>query len=697
MIPWHNIPLARILIPFLLGLSLAIKLEASACIWPWLPWLIIGLILIFQLLPARIIPFRRRWIHGILIGILYILCGYQLILLKPTFQYPDHFSWQIKDYQTADIIVCIDNEPLIRNGNIRAEARVLSIDGKSCSGKISLTLVPGKSIPDYGELLRIRCNIRKPDKIRNPYDFDYGKLLYNKGIYHLAYAKSGDWENLGAFRGNVILWAANVSRNYLVKILKDNGLKDDELDISAALLLGANANFDPELRQIYGKAGVTHILSVSGLHVGLVFLVFSYLLAFIRGSRFKNLLRAVILVLLIWGYAFLTGLSPAVQRSALMLSLVILAREMQRKPHLLNVLSASALLLLLIDPFLITNLGFQLSYLAVAGIVILERPIYELVEIENNTLDKAWKLCSVSFAAQGSTSPLSILYFHHFPLYFLPANLIIIPLSSLIMYWGLGSLALSWIPVIKTGLFFMLGFLVKSMTALTAFIASLPYADSGTLLPDTFQSLLLYVVLVSVIVFLKYKNFMSLWICMLSICSLCISGFIKQYNRPTKSYLVVFSTPKQGMISLVNKNSMQSVFLNDSSLHAAMPKELENIQLARNIETHTRTVANNQEGSAYMSTDSLITNVIHFDGKAYLLFNNSKTDLSSIENINGIFAFCDPGSNTKANGFPPELSCVVAGPGISKAGLRKWQTICNQLQIKFFDLKKRGAFVLCSG
>ncbi len=593
------------------------------------------------------------------------------------------------------MLICINNEPQQKNNKIKTEGSVLEINGIPCSGKISLTLAPGKSVPEYGEMILVKACPRFPEKARNPYDFDYGKSLFYKEIYHTASARTQDWVNLGHFRGNVLVWTSIRARNFLVKTLKDNGLKDDELDIGAALLLGANSDFDPELRQIYGKAGVTHILSVSGLHVGLIFLVFSQILSCIKGNRFNNLLRSFILIVLIWAYAFLTGLSPAVQRSALMLSLVILARDMRRKPHLLNVLSGSAFLILLSDPYLITNLGFQLSYLAVAGIVLLEPLISDLLEFQHPWLEKAWKLCSVSFAAQAATSPLSIFYFHQFPLYFLPANLIIIPLSSFVMYWGLGALSFSWISVLNKPMFYGLNLLVKLMTGFTSIIAGLPFSSSGLLIINTHQSILAYVILISGIAFLSSKRFTMLWICLLSLLSLAFSFSLSKLFLSKKSYLIAYSSPKKSMISIQEGIAMKTLIFHGDTNPG---REIGNILINQKIKTHTiqqvgisPKLKNNKQ---YKEID-----VIQFGGKQYLILCDSSqnSSIKNMKNIDGIFVYEPILPNFYPEDLPKGLTFILCGTELSRQNIEKWSSLCNQLHIRLFNLKKRGAFVLSSG
>src|SRR5690606_29990590 len=148
-------------------------------------------------------------------------------------------------------------------------------------------------------------------------------------------------------------------------------------------------------------------------------------------------------------YAFITGLSPSVLRAVVMFSLVTVARTISRRPSIYNTLGIAAFFLLLYEPYYLLDVGFQLSFLAVLGIVYLQPLLYKTVTFDNWLLDKVWALFTISVAAQLITFPLCLLYFHQFPVYFWLANLVVVPLSALALYTGVAALAFSWIPFLS--------------------------------------------------------------------------------------------------------------------------------------------------------------------------------------------------------------------------------------------------------
>jgi hypothetical protein len=333
----------------------------------------------------------------------------------------------------------------------------------------------------------------------------------------------------------------------------------------------------------------------------------------------------------------------------------------------------------------------------VAGIVILEPPIYELLDFEHPWADKTWKLCSVSLAAQLATAPLSMVYFHHFPLYFLPANLLIIPLSSLIMYWGLGSLALSFIPLIDNALFYCLACLVKIMTGMTTFIASLPWSDSGLILLDNYQSLLLYLSLLAAAAFLAIKRFIFLWFCLLAIFFYCGYTTISPYITQGKTYLVVHNIQGKSAISLIRNNSMDTwMFGAFREQKESRPVQLEYLIINRKITHVSQSKRDIDAISGKEGHQPALTETLKFDGKCYLVLTDSTHaySLKTLRGIESIITFSGPPPGMDTACLPDGLRLVIIGNSVSKQGNKKWTALCNELQINCFDIKKRGAFVL---
>lgn len=189
-------------------------------------------------------------------------------------------------------------------------------------------------------------------------------------------------------------------RRQMVEKLKKQMHDPNAIAVASTLILGYKADLSEDVLQAYSKTGTIHVLSVSGAHVAIIWALLAFMLNFLNRFRHGRVIKAIIIIPIIWYYAMLTGFSPAVCRAAVMISTVIIGKTYNRYINNLNILAISAFILLLYNPLLITDVGFQLSYLAVAGLVVLQPVVYEWLTFSNKWIDKLWALCSVSIAAQ---------------------------------------------------------------------------------------------------------------------------------------------------------------------------------------------------------------------------------------------------------------------------------------------------------
>mgnify|MGYP001169641341 CR=1 FL=1 len=207
----------------------------------------------------------------------------------------------------------------------------------------------------------------------------------NKNIHQQAFKKSNQRIQTGHNAAKIFITQSIYARNRLLSILKQAQLKGDEFAVASALLVGYTDKLDADLLSAYSQTGAMHILSVSGLHVGIVFVVLNTLLLFLDRFKYGLIVKALILIFFLWIYAFISGLSPSVIRSAIMFSFIAYGKSLKKNSTIYNTLAASALLMLLYDPFYLFDVGFQLSYLAVIGIVAIQ-PLYSSIIKTDNWL-----------------------------------------------------------------------------------------------------------------------------------------------------------------------------------------------------------------------------------------------------------------------------------------------------------------------
>ena len=240
-------------------------------------------------------------------------------------------------------------------------------------------------------------------------------------------------------------------RNKIVTNLQKSKFKEEELQVVNALILGQQQNISKEILKDYQYAGAIHILSVSGLHVGFILLFIMLLLKPLPKNKLGNSIRLLIIIISLWGFAILAGLSPSVVRSVTMFSFIAVGMYLKKSTNIFHTLLVSMFLILFFQPSFLFDVGFQLSYLSLFFILWLQPLIANLWMPKNKIINYFWEILTVSFAAQIGAFPLSIYYFHQFPGLFFFTNLIVIPILILIM--GLGVLvmimaAFNYIPMI---------------------------------------------------------------------------------------------------------------------------------------------------------------------------------------------------------------------------------------------------------
>ncbi len=317
---------------------------------------------------------------------------------------------------------------------------------------------------------------KAPEKIPLPIfpnEFDYSGFLARKDIHFRQFIGEKFVVVDSSEVNSSKYWLTNF-RKKLVGTIEAKVPNLESQQIAAALLLGQKENLDKEIKNAYAETGTMHILAVSGLHVGIIYAI---LLFPLKGIKLKSGQKKIYLsgvILLIWTYAVLTGFSPSVVRAATMFSLFTAGQMRKRKPSSFNILAFSAMLMITMDPGVIFEVGFQLSYTAVAGILLIQPLIVQLWLPPNRVLEYFWQLTAVSIAAQLATFPLSVYYFHIFPTYFLIANLFIIPLSFFVMSVGIPFLVLSWIPMLSDGLGWIVSWIIWLQNWITHTIQLFP-------------------------------------------------------------------------------------------------------------------------------------------------------------------------------------------------------------------------------
>ncbi|MEP1094437.1 MAG: ComEC/Rec2 family competence protein [Cyclobacteriaceae bacterium] len=458
---WNSYPFVRLSIILISGIFC---FEFMPVLWVYyIPVLGVLFVLfaISLILSMRAGHYQFRIVNGAIVFFIFFLLGGGLVAKKYVELPGNHYSKV--DFEVHGFYGTIINPASERTNHFRYDFEIQGAVKNDSTFETCGTIhlyVRKDTVNfepfEYGDQLMVAGKVFPLSEPGNPYEFDFKKYLHLQGIYAHSFIQKSNIKKIGHRPGNRILQSAFMVREKAAAIIDKNIRSPRENGIAKALLLGIKDHLDNEVKKSYSAAGAMHVLAVSGLHVGIVYLFLQFLFGKLKTTKTGRVTFSSASIIIIWCYALITGLSPSVLRAATMFSIVALGEINATKGNVYNSLGLAAFILLLTDPYLIYSVGFQLSFSAVFGIVYLQPRIYRLLEFNFLIIDKAWAITSVSIAAQIATFPLTAYYFHQFPTYFLISNLVVIPAATIMLVGGVCMLLID--PIIGA-----LGELVGSM------------------------------------------------------------------------------------------------------------------------------------------------------------------------------------------------------------------------------------------
>ena len=553
---WRPYPLLRLLFPFLAGIIIEIAFGSARIHCALLVAIMAFLLASNRIFSLKVSTYQHRWISGLMINVFLMLAGFEIASLHSSSNDPDYLG----GHPDGLFMATIDEPPTINSTSVKAvlNVRYRCETGRwvrTCGHALGYLQLKSNARPlQYGDFILLHAGFTEISDNSNPHGFNYSVYLRNRGITHREFAESHAWTRINVNPSGFFKRVAFQLRDKLLNVLRKNHLEGKEFAVASALLLGYVDELDAGLRKDYAASGAMHILSVSGMHVGIIYIFLEFLLGLLNKSKPGRIIKAIILLIFIWFYALLTGLSPCVLRSAAMLSLPILGKSLNRSPNMFNIVAASVIFIMAIDPLLILDVGFQLSYLAVTGIVILYKPIYDLYVTSAWLPDKIWSILAVSIAAQLATLPITLYSFHQFPNYFMLTNIFVVPLSSLIIYVGILALVAGTIPVISLLSAKVLIFLVWLLNTIIHFIEQLPYSTIKGIFISSPEMLLLYLILTAGFLFLTLRRTAFLWLFLVAAISLNLSLIGFKMERVRSSRFLVFNANHAALYEFTSQN-----------------------------------------------------------------------------------------------------------------------------------------------
>lgn len=399
-----------------------------------------------------------------------------------------------------------------------------------------------------GDQMVIRCTPVEITGRGNPHEFDYSFYMQNKGIRYYSYTDSADILAYNIPGRRSLVHKALIIRENIIDMFRERGITGDRLALVAAITLGQKNMLDPEQKQYFMKAGVMHIMAVSGLHTVILSLFIFNILFFLKGRL--NALRVIITILILWSFAFITGLTPSVLRATLMFTFLQAGKMMKRPVNGINSVLASASVLIIIKPSVIFDAGFLLSYSAVIYIICFYRDLYLKFSFKHRLIDLIWQSAAVTIIAQIGTIPLTIMLFNRFPTWFILSNIIIVPLSSVVVI--IGCLVPLTFPVLFLSkvLAYILSFLTGLTEQLTRIASGLPFATIENIGITTMECIFLTI---TIFMFthriLKRENIPVIFPMTAFLCFV-LTGLFKDLANRRSCELIVYNTIERPVIGI---------------------------------------------------------------------------------------------------------------------------------------------------
>ncbi|CAA0190540.1 Probable transmembrane hypothetical protein [Tenacibaculum maritimum] len=501
---------------------------------------------------------KKRVAFSFLSFSIFILIGMSIVYIHDHRNYKNHYT---NHYLINNSAVFYISKVLKSNKYYyQYEASVLQINQTKTIGNILFKVKKDSatSLLKAGQSFLLYPLLKKIPPPLNPYQFNYKKYLAKRNIQHQVISSYKELKPVKNYSFSLISFASSI-RYKIQHSLKKASFSPNGYALINALLLGERKNLSNELLENYAKAGAIHILAISGLHIGIILLLLSQLLKPLEYLSNGRILKSFLIVTILWAFAFITGLSPSVARAVTMFSFIAIGNSFQKTLPIEYSLVSSMLFLLLIQPTFLFEIGFQLSYLAVFGIIWIQPLLYRLWNPSNSFLNKIWQLATVSIAAQTAVLPISLYYFHQFPSLFLLSNIVIIPFLGIILTCGFLIILLSMLEILPQYIISGYDCILQSMNQFIYYI-SIQEAFIFSNITISFSCMLLcYLLLFFTILFITQKKIYFFQLFLISFILLQILLFIEKYKQIRQQGFIVFHKNKNAIVG-IKRNGITRIY-----------------------------------------------------------------------------------------------------------------------------------------
>lgn len=686
---WKRAPFLRFLVPMMGGIVVQWH-SGMPVSFAWWAFSFSLMLLTGSFLLSGFWSYKLRTLNGIAVILVFFSFGSLVSWYKDI---RHDANWFGNSYKIANVVVATLKElPAEKPNSYKATAAVTAImNGQRIirvKGKIIIYFKKdlASSAPEPGSQIIFSNSLQEISNSGNPAGFDYKRYSLFQGITHQVYLKEGDFRILKEREQTVFGSILFPIRRKVLSILRENIAGEKERGLGEALLIGYKDDLDKTLVQSYTNTGVVHVIAISGLHLGLIYWLLVQLIKPFRKKKASKWLSPSLIISGLWLFSFVAGGQPSVLRSALMFTCVVLAENFSRRSSIYNSLAFSAFVLLCMNPYWLWDVGFQLSYAAVLSILIFMKPIYNWFYIRNKVLDLAWKLNAVSIAAQLLTTPLSIYHFHQFPNYFLLTNFVSVPLSSIIVLGEIVLCSTSFIPFLGSVSGKIISRLIWLMNSYIERVESLPYSLWDGLQINIIQAGLLVIVVTGIGHWFMNKQKTGGWTAISALSFFVCLRSYSFYRSDHQQEFIIYNVPHHRAIDIIT--GRKYFFIGDSDLLLD--------EFARNFHMRPSRVLHRARPDRQPSNLIWQKKFLQYNSKRVLLLDQ------------------DFEADSCAGRIPVDLLVISKNPRLYLLKLAKtfqirqvvfdsstpgwktkyWKKDCDALQIPYYDVSEKGAFVM---
>lgn len=609
--------------------------------------------------------------------ITFTVIGILSVYIQNPKNYTNYYTYQTNHNSKALLSISKVLKPTMYYDKYIAE--VIQVDDETTQGKVLINIKKDstKEKLDVDTQLFLKPEFKNLSPPLNPYQFNYKNYLAKQYVFHQVFTNHDQFlisENKPISLTGFIV----TLRNHIKTSLEKYHFSKEELTIMYALLLGQRKGISTNLLNSYIKAGVVHILAISGLHIGILLLILSSFLSPLDKLKHGSILKTILLIMLLWSFAFFTGLSASVVRAVTMFTFLTIGNSFKKKKCIEYSLITSMLFMLLIKPLLLYDIGFQLSYIAVFSIIWIQPLIYKIWSPKYSLIDKVWQLITVSLAAQIGISPISFYYFHQFPGLFLLSNIVIILFLGTILLGGILCILLAVTNILPSFMVTLYGSCIQLMNTFIKWVA----LQEDFLFTNIFMSLLMmlcfYLFIICSFQFITQTKVKQLISLLVSILFIQFVFIYEKTQRNTKHQFIIFHKNKTSII--VQRIGKELFLLNKiDTLLNRKEKILNSFITGEGItlkEKNKRTSLYSFKKETILLVDSLgIYNIENLKKPIVILQNAPKINLIRlIKELN-----------------PKQ---IIADGSNYKSSIKKWEETCLKEKTPFYYTGKNGACII---